>query len=655
MPASKRFIRAVCLSLAATAVALIGAGASAGSSPPSSSDGRPDVAYPHGEFREDCNLCHTADGWSDLLDQPRFDHGQTGFPLVAAHSSADCLDCHRTLQFEVVDAECASCHVDVHKGEFGADCAGCHGQRSFVDQSELTTMHRFTQFPLTGAHGTLDCDQCHRVTTSGLDFITTPTECFSCHESDFVSASSPNHVQAGFTTECTECHSTLAWAGGDYRGAHEFFPLVAGHAGLDCQACHLGGDFVAVDARCVSCHRPEYDATTAPAHSSAGFGIDCESCHTISSWEGAAFDHSTSAFPLTGSHRALECSQCHVGGTYTATPVNCVGCHQADFLATSDPPHAAAGFASECEQCHDTNAWAPARFDHDATSFALTGAHAAALCSDCHTQSSYAATSSDCYACHQADFVSASDPDHVAAGMPTACEQCHSTAAWQGASFDHALSSFPLTGAHAAVECTACHANNVFAGAPSDCFSCHQVDFAGTAEPDHASAGFGTDCEACHVTAAWVPATFDHDLTAFLLTGAHRAVECSQCHVGGVYSGTSTDCHACHAADYDATTNPAHAPAGFGTDCAGCHSTTTWAGATFDHDSNWFPINSGAHRGRWQDCGDCHTNPVNYSVFNCLNCHPHDDRARVDADHRGENGYRYDSVACYDCHPRGRG
>jgi len=41
-------------------------------------------------------------------------------------------------------------------------------------------------------------------------------------------------------------------------------------------------------------------------------------------------------------------------------------------------------------------------------------------------------------------------------------------------------------------------------------------------------------------------------------------------------------------------------------------------------------------------------------VFDCLSCHPHDDKATTDSQHQGRNGYVYESNACYDCHPRGR-
>jgi hypothetical protein len=157
----------------------------------------------------------------------------------------------------------------------------------------------------------------------------------------------------------------------------------------------------------------------------------------------------------------------------------------------------------------------------------------------------------------------------------------------------------------------------------------------------------------CHSTQAWVPATFDHSLTAFPLTGAHRTVECQACHVDDVFAGTDPACVSCHLADYQATTNPDHLGSGFGTDCASCHGTSQWEGATFDHDGPFFPIYSGRHRNEWTSCSDCHVNPTDPSVFSCFGCHPHSDRQKTDEDHSGENGYVYESEACLACHPRG--
>jgi hypothetical protein len=224
--------------------------------------------------------------------------------------------------------------------------------------------------------------------------------------------------------------------------------------------------------------------------------------------------------------------------------------------------------------------------------------------------------------------------------------------AWPQARFNHEGTGFPLTGAHRAVACPACHADGVYRGKSAACVSCHQGDYAGTTNPPHPAAQFPTECTGCHSTTAWTPATFDHAATAFPLTGAHRTALCSSCHADGVYDGKNTDCVSCHQADYNATTDPGHAAAQFPVTCASCHTTAAWSGATFDHDGPYFPIYSGAHRGKWTACSTCHTSTATYQPFTCLVCHEHNQTA-MDDKHQGRTGYRYDSQACYSCHPRG--
>jgi hypothetical protein len=117
-----------------------------------------------------------------------------------------------------------------------------------------------------------------------------------------------------------------------------------------------------------------------------------------------------------------------------------------------------------------------------------------------------------------------------------------------------------------------------------------------------------------------------------------------------VFRGKTMVCSGCHLSDYTATTSPNHAAASFPTTCESCHTTTSWLGATFDHDGRYFPIYSGKHRGRWRVCADCHTSPTNYAVFSCFQCHTQKD---MDDHHKGRAGYSYDSAKCYACHPRG--
>jgi hypothetical protein len=133
----------------------------------------------------------------------------------------------------------------------------------------------------------------------------------------------------------------------------------------------------------------------------------------------------------------------------------------------------------------------------------------------------------------------------------------------------------------------------------------------------------------------------------FALAGRHASASCASCHVNSVYKGTPRDCVACHRSSYDRTTSPNHVAAGFPTTCQSCHRAgdTSWGQGSFSHR---FPITSGPHR---TACASCHTTANSFATFNCLNCHS---RGETDSHHRSISGYRYESIACYSCHPNGR-
>jgi hypothetical protein len=162
-------------------------------------------------------------------------------------------------------------------------------------------------------------------------------------------------------------------------------------------------------------------------------------------------------------------------------------------------------------------------------------------------------------------------------------------------------------------------------------------------------AGFPQTCEVCHDTIKWTDANFDHSKTGFPLTGSHTVPPraCADCHVNNNYKSLPTDCYGCHKADYGNTTNPNHIAAGFPTTCATCHDTIKWADGRFNH--TWWPLNHGNANGV---CATCHTNPNDYSVFACTNCHT---KAQTDPRHQGVGGYVYNSVNCYQCHKGGGG
>jgi hypothetical protein len=176
--------------------------------------------------------------------------------------------------------------------------------------------------------------------------------------------------------------------------------------------------------------------------------------------------------------------------------------------------------------------------------------------------------------------------------------------------------------------------------------SCHRARYEQTRSPAHAAAGFPTQCEGCHQTAAWRPATgIDHSKTRFPLTGAHLSATCTQCHAGGRYAGTSTECASCHQGDYQRTSSPNHAAAGFPNTCATCHQTAAWRPASgIDHSRTRFPL-TGAHRNL--GCSACHGNGRYAGTpTECVSCHQSDYQRTSNPDHAG-SGF---PTTCGTCH-----
>jgi len=612
---------------------------------------------PHAQvgFSTTCQQCHNTTAWTGAT----FDHSSTGWALTGAHTQILCSQCHTNNNYGLTSANtaCASCHMTDYNGttnpnhaqlNFPTGCDQCHNT---VSWSSATFNHNNTGFPLTGAHNTLQCSQCH--INNNYNLTSANTACVSCHQADYKGTTNPNHVQANFPTTCQQCHNTTSWGNASFDHSTTGFPLTGAHTTLQCTQCHLNGNYnlTSANTACVSCHQNDFNGTTNPPHLAAGFPTACQNCHNTTSWGNGTFDHSTTGFALTGAHTTLQCQQCHVNGNYSLTSANtaCSSCHQSDYNGTNNPPHAAAGFPTTCQTCHSTTSWANASFNHATTGFALTGAHTSLQCTQCHVNNNYKLSSGTCVNCHLNDYNGTNNPNHVAAGFPTTCDQCHTTTDWGSGTFNHASTGWALTGAHTTLACQQCHVNGNYklTSANTACVTCHQADYNGTNNPNHVQVGFPTTCDACHSTTSWANATFNHNNTSFPLTGAHTSVACNSCHVNNNYTTLPTDCYGCHATDYNGTTNPNHKSAGFPTTCTTCHNTTSWAGATFNH--TYFPMNHGGANGV---CATCHTNPNDYSVFQCTNCHQ---KTQTDSDHRGVNGYVYNSANCYQCHKNGGG
>ncbi|MCC6964081.1 MAG: hypothetical protein IT585_12575 [candidate division Zixibacteria bacterium] len=594
-------------------------------------------------FDHDCLRCHTTTAWTPSS----FDHGTTEFPLTGAHTSLQCIACHSSGYVNTATA-CIACHQQAYDSEvnprhaqagFDTECQTCHTTTTW---NPANWDHASTGYSLTGAHVPLDCQSCHTLTYSG-----TATTCIGCHQTDFASANDPDHDTNNFDQNCLQCHNTTAWSPSTFNHATTGFLLTGGHAGLACITCHATG-YSSTSSDCYSCHSGDFSSTTNPNHAQNNFDHNCVNCHNTTAWQPSTFNHATTAFPLTGAHTSLQCIACHASG-YVSTPTACYDCHSGDFNSTTDPNHAQNNFDHNCVNCHNTTAWQPSTFNHATTGFPLTGAHTSLQCIACHA-SGYVTTPSACYDCHSGDFSSVTDPSHLQNNFSHVCTECHTTTAWSPASFDHSTTTFPLTGAHTSLQCIACHASG-YVSTPSGCYDCHSGDFNSVTDPNHVQNNFSHVCTECHTTTAWSPASFDHSTTAFPLTGAHALLQCIACHSGG-YVGTPTNCYSCHQTAYNSTTNPNHAAALFPTECQACHTTTAWTPANWNHDSQYFPIYSGKHKDKWDVCSDCHVNTANYAVFECIFCHEHN-QTDMNNKHHEVSGYQYNSNACLNCHPDG--
>ncbi len=234
-------------------------------------------------FPTDCTACHTEFAWGGA----GFDHSVTGFPLTGAHRSVGCAECHPGFVFAGAPADCHSCHANVYAATtspphgpagFPTDCALCHDTSSWFGAD---FDHAATAFPLTGAHGPLDCVACH----SGNVYVGLDTACIACHQADWDGTDDPNHAAAGFSMECTECHSTSTWEDADFDHDGRYFPIDRGkHRPFwdTCSDCHPNPTAYR-DFSCFGCHPHDDQGKTDGDHSEVSgyfyLSPECLRCH----------------------------------------------------------------------------------------------------------------------------------------------------------------------------------------------------------------------------------------------------------------------------------------------------------------------------------------------------------------------------------------
>ena len=490
-----------------------------------------------------CRGCHTEHKGREakvvLLDERRFDHRETDFPLGGAHAKRDCKDCHAAgKKHREAPTDCNACHRkdDVHKGALGARCADCHADTRWKD---ARFDHSRTRFPLAGKHAPAPCRDCHKDAT----FKGAPLACVGCHRAD------DKQHKGRLGEKCEACHVDSGWR--EITFSHDrdtSYALKGRHRTAKCEACHASAPpRPKLPTDCVSCHRVD------DKHGGS-LGPLCADCHNERGWKETRVDHDKTRFPLRGKHRDAECSACHRDvRNFKAAPLDCNGCH------AKDDKHRTR-FGPKCESCHTAQSWRDVTFVHDRdTRFRLRGRHPTVACDACHTGRLYedkAAT--QCAGCHRKD-------DKHTGQLGAECATCHNESTWKVSRFDHNATRFPLSGGHVRARCDACHKTLAYRDTPRECIGCHETD-------DKHRRTLGRDCAACHNARSWATWDFNHNRQSrFALDGAHVKVACKTCHSapveGSVRLGMA--CVDCHRRDdkHDGAYGPA---------CERCHVTRSF-------------------------------------------------------------------------------
>ncbi len=592
-----------------------------------------------------CAACHGKDGQS-MADACNVCHTEVAAQIGASRGLHGSLD-------PVTGRACVSCHSEHTEGkirlvsELSFEGAGVVPSASYD--------HRFVPgYGLNGAHGTIQCEQCHtnahaKTLAKGQKrYLGLTQECTTCHV---------DAHKGEFGTDCVSCHGQVH----DFKKAATFehtvaFALEGGHAGLKCERCHektgphgVGSLLKASQPvrACVACHEDVHKGALGP---------DCASCHgTMLPFNQAAEYKHTPLFPLVGGHAGQACKSCHEAegprsvASLQAKPLparECAECHTSPHtpaLITLAATTFGTTPKASCTGCHSTEEntflGSTARMTpalHAATGFALDVPHTKVACVDCHAEFGHREAlaagpdlparfaryypgrrAEDCAACHK-------DPHQgqFSAGVTHGrCIECHQATHFEPSAYDlarHEKSSFPLTGSHRAVGCAMCHKEEEgmrrFVPTTTVCADCHTDVHNGSFDaPGRPKVVDGKEgCVRCHTTGrfgevAWNGAA--HGLwTGYELKGAHAGAACTDCHArnarpderGRTLAVAPKDCASCH--------TDAHAGQfrrkGV-TDCARCHTEVkTFKETVFDHNrDSSFKLDE-THIG--VDCASCH-------------------------------------------------
>jgi hypothetical protein len=357
------------------------------------------------------------------------------------------------------------------------------------------------------------------------------------------------------------------------------------------------------------------------------------------------FDHVKTGFALSGVHNSQRCESCHFKGVFKGTPRDCASCHTAGsrWVSADNIVKPLQHFQTTlaCENCHNTATFSGAKFNH-------MGVLPTSMCSTCHNgmnasgkPAGHMVTAAPCGTCHRTTgWIPALKPDHSTFTVATICSTCHNGTSATGK---------PPTHMPTSLNCIACHSpmgatfspnswNHTQQSVANQCSTCHTGFYlSGLGKPSNhipyqlLSGVAITNCDTCHKTGyvSWFPGYFHSNVSV--------TMQCSVCHLTGVYGLTSKPatpthatvtgyCESCHRStatwlSVQYTHSPANA-VGTGT-CDNCHNGITALGKPVTH----IPIPAGTAK-----CDACHLGQVTFtapysmnhsavSTATCKSCH----------------------------------
>ncbi len=370
---------------------------------------------------------------------------------------------------------------------------------------------------------------------------------------------------------------------------------------------------------------------------------------------------------LSSAHAKLEgmsnCTKCHVLRDKVENKL-CLDCHKEintliqskrGFHSTSDVT------GKNCFSCHGEHFGREFKilnfdkdnFDHNKTTFKLSGKHAELKCNECHQRkfiksadlkkrdNTFLGLTTNCTNCHE-DF-------HQGTLEEKNCLSCHNTVKWRPAQlFEHDKTKFKLQGAHKELKCEKCHAKSKFNGKDfqkfvgikfNKCTNCHK---------DFHKGRFGSNCLKCHTTISFGKVKnltgFNHSKTRFPLKGKHKSVECSKCHTSGFKKKLKfQSCTNCHKDQHSRQL----LKDGKIKDCAQCHNVNGFSPSTFsieEHNNTNFVL-AGSHLAI--PCSSCHLkngkNNFKFINNNCETCHKNKHGNRIEK-------FTLNGNTCVTCH-----